>query len=143
MRRRPALWLLPIVASAQIWSTTTAYACDLRDGWKIMTTETKPTTIKASLFMADSRAPVSRPFDIKVRICAEHPPNIDRIAVDAIMPKHRHGMNYIPEVERLPDGSFVAKRLVFHMPGDWRISISTHSGGAVTRHFLDVVAKGR
>src|SRR5687767_880546 len=39
------------------------------------------------------------------------------LRVDAVMPEHRHGMNYRAGVSKRGEGRFVAEGLLFHMPG--------------------------
>lgn len=66
--------------------------------------------------------PLGRPFALAIQLCpAEGQPLPDRLAVDAEMPAHRHGMNYRPTVTAQGAGRFVAEGLMFHMPGHWRL----------------------
>lgn len=66
--------------------------------------------------------PLGRPFALAIQLCpAQGQPLPDRLAVDAEMPAHRHGMNYRPTVTAQGDGRFVAEGLMFHMPGHWRL----------------------
>lgn len=46
-----------------------------------------------------------------------------RVAVDADMPAHKHGMNYRPTVRALAPGRYQAEGLLLHMAGRWRILI--------------------
>jgi hypothetical protein len=45
-----------------------------------------------------------------------------QLRIDAVMPQHRHGMNYRPTVAALGDGRFRAEGLLLHMPGLWEFS---------------------
>ena len=54
-----------------------------------------------------------------------------RLAVDARMPEHAHGMNREPKVERREDGSLRVTNLFFHMPGYWEIYFD-FTRGAIT-----------
>ncbi|HLT78357.1 MAG TPA: hypothetical protein VKZ87_13315 [Ferrovibrio sp.] len=65
-----------------------------------------------------SPIPLNKPFALQIAACAAKP---DRIAVDATMPAHRHGMNYRTTVTQLAPGEFRAEGLLFHMPGEWEI----------------------
>lgn len=60
--------------------------------------------------------PLGQPFALKLAACDAKP---DRVAVDATMPAHRHGMNYRATVTQTAPGEFRAEGLLFHMPGEW------------------------
>lgn len=67
-----------------------------------------------------------------------------RIAVDAEMPHHGHGMNLIPTVTRVGstnDGELlVASGMLLHMPGRWVLSLDIEEDGVLerTQWFIDV-----
>ncbi|NOD97613.1 hypothetical protein GS610_10370 [Ruegeria sp. HKCCD6228] len=63
--------------------------------------------------------PLAQPFSLQISICDEIA--VDTVRVDAIMPAHRHGLNYAPEITELGDGLYRADGLLFHMPGLWEI----------------------
>jgi hypothetical protein len=73
--------------------------------------------------------PVGQFFSIDVAICEASGATIktattlSNIRVDADMPAHKHGMNYTPVVTESGDGRFIAKGLMFHMPGVWRVTV--------------------
>jgi hypothetical protein len=50
------------------------------------------------------------------------------VAVDADMPAHRHGMNTRPEISEISVGSYRVEGMLFHMGGDWVISVDVTSG---------------
>jgi hypothetical protein len=61
------------------------------------------------------------------------------LRVDAVMPEHRHGMNYRPVVVAQGGGVYRADGLMFHMPGRWDLlfDLATSAGTerlAATRH---------
>ena len=66
-----------------------------------------------------------------------------RIAVDAEMPHHGHGMNLVPTVTRLGawNGSdlLVASGMLLHMPGRWVLSLDIEEDGVLerTQWFID------
>jgi len=41
------------------------------------------------------------------------------LRVDARMPAHGHGMNYVAKVKAFGAGRYQADGLLFHMPGRW------------------------
>jgi hypothetical protein len=43
------------------------------------------------------------------------------VRVDAVMPEHRHGMNYRPVVTVRGPGLYRADGLMLHMPGRWEL----------------------
>lgn len=86
--------------------------------------------------------PVGRHFRLRVLACSAsgltlHGP----LNVDAEMPAHRHGMNYRPSVTRSEDGRFIAEGMLFHMPGDWRITFELGGGMARKRISADVMVE--
>jgi hypothetical protein len=63
-----------------------------------------------------------RHFALDIVVCP--PPGTAppaKLAVDADMPAHRHGMNYRASVTALGGGRFRAEGLMFHMAGRWRL----------------------
>ena len=74
---------------------------------------------------------VSEAFTIEAALCPlEKGQQITRVAIDASMPEHQHGMNYRPSTQLSPHGDvalaeqkFVAKNMVYHMPGRWQIEL--------------------
>ena len=58
-------------------------------------------------------------FAIDVAACAKNGPPPKTLKVDALMPEHRHGMNYAPKVTTLAPGRWRAEGLMLHMPGKW------------------------
>jgi hypothetical protein len=61
--------------------------------------------------------------------------------VDAHMPRHRHGMNYRPRVEKLGDGRFRADGFLFHMPGQWQFIFDLNDGPSSERLTSDLLLK--
>ena len=73
-----------------------------------------------------------------------------RIAVDAEMPQHGHGMNLVPVVERVWSATgtagaageelLVAKGMLLHMTGRWVLSLDVGEDGIIerTQWYIDV-----
>jgi hypothetical protein len=55
------------------------------------------------------------------------------LAVDAVMPEHRHGMNYRPTVAARGPGAYRAEGLLFHMPGRWDLLFDVATGAGIER----------
>jgi len=58
---------------------------------------------------------VGEAFVVEIAVC----PAVPRLAANAHMPEHRHGMNYRPSVTPQGAGRFRSEGWVFHMPGRW------------------------
>jgi hypothetical protein len=81
--------------------------------------------------------PMADPFDVEVELFTDDSmvdqPGYDSILVDAGMPHHGHGMNVRPELEQRPDGSWVARGMLMHMPGRWQVYIDVLDDGRLER----------
>lgn len=64
---------------------------------------------------------IGEPFAVELLACD---PAAELLSVDAVMPAHRHGMNYIPRLVRTQPARWRAERMLFHMPGLWRLHLS-------------------
>jgi hypothetical protein len=53
--------------------------------------------------------------------------------VDAEMPHHGHGMNFVPTVKRRGGDTFLGEGLLFHMPGRWVLAIDVGEDGVRER----------
>jgi hypothetical protein len=85
---------------------------------------------------------VSEPFALEMSVCAKSAAQpAEGIAVDAIMPEHRHGMNYRPSVFDGPDGRFLVEGMLFHMPGTWRLIFDVRSAAMTERLTQDVTVE--
>jgi hypothetical protein len=69
-------------------------------------------------------------FIVRARVTPE-PRNV---AIDAGMPDHRHGMLHQPSMQHLSHDTWLAKDMLFHMPGLWRVQFDiTDDQGVVHR----------
>ena len=116
---------------------TGATACPTQDGFVAFAPEFDSA---AKVYVGIPDITVSQPFKVGVEICGAEAFEIERIKVDAMMPTHQHGMNYAPDVTQADDGLLEAFPMVFHMPGDWQITVETWENGErkVFRHDLRV-----
>jgi len=63
---------------------------------------------------------VGQPFVLDLAACPKRgAADVGRVRLDAHMPEHRHGMNYLAKVEPLGNGRFHSEGWLFHMPGRW------------------------
>ena len=82
---------------------------------------------------------VGAPFSVRVTVCAKsQDAPAESLAVDALMPEHRHGMNYSPRITRVGTQRFDADGMLFHMPGHWRLVFDVRSAGVTGRMFDDL-----
>jgi hypothetical protein len=66
--------------------------------------------------------PVGRHFALDVEVCPRAGAAMPaKLALDATMPAHRHGMNYAPTLAATGPGRWRAEGLLFHMPGRWEL----------------------
>jgi hypothetical protein len=73
-------------------------------------------------------------FSLEFAVCPRgvaNPP--DAVRVDAVMPEHRHGMNYRPVVVAKGDGIYRADGLMLHMPGRWEIRFDVVTAAGTDR----------
>ena len=57
----------------------------------------------------------------------------ENVSIDALMPEHRHGMNYKARVATASAGRYRASGLMFHMPGHWEFVFDIRSGDETDR----------
>lgn len=87
--------------------------------------------VKIAWRTADGAAPaVSRPFVAEFALC---PDTARLVRADAVMPEHRHGMNYRPTLERAAPARWRSEGWVLHMPGRWELRLDVEHGGRVER----------
>lgn len=78
-----------------------------------------------------ARIQVGEMFGLEVVVCPRPGREaVNGLRVDALMPDHRHGMNYLPKVVRSGEGNYSASGMMFHMPGRWQFifDVDTPSG---------------
>lgn len=95
----------------------------------------------AIAFKADP-APITTgtPFALDIYVCTDAgKPAPSAVAVDAVMPEHRHGMNYKPLITSRGNGYFRAEGLFLHMPGRWVISFDFGAGSDKVHLEADLV----
>jgi hypothetical protein len=76
--------------------------------------------------------PVGQPFGVDFVLCPSTPAP-DEVRVDALLPEHRHGMNYRASVRSLGAQRYRAEGLLFHMPGRWDLIFDVRRGNTVLR----------
>ena len=102
-----------------------AQACVVPSDWLAMTGAAgKP--VNAAIALNREKIVVGEPFSVNLAVCSAGAAPIDRVTIDAMMPRHRHGMNYKPRMTDFGGGRYRVKPFVFHMPGLWRVVVTTY-----------------
>lgn len=77
---------------------------------------------------------IGQHFAIEFAVCPKGERAVpEAVAVDAVMPEHRHGMNYQPTIATVGPGRYRAEGLMFHMPGRWDLTFELRGGGQTER----------
>jgi len=129
---------------AESYAFVASDECKIGDGWIAMSTadtaeDSEENPEMAIINLKPDEIALGKPFSFNLKVCAEQMVKPDRITVDATMPAHKHGMNYTPTVAFDEESnSYKVEDFLFHMPGEWEISLSTFQGEAAT-HYTKVV----
>ena len=83
--------------------------------------------------------PTNEPFELDLFLQRDNRPvEGARLAVDAAMPQHRHGMNTQPVVTATSPGRFHVSGMQFHMPGRWELYFDITEGAVTERAQFEV-----
>lgn len=96
---------------------------------------------KVQIQLKPEDIPLNAPFGATVTICSKSEELPVRIDVDAVMPAHKHGMNYEPKTVQINHYRYEVKNLLFHMPGVWRLEITIFEKDKPHRFIHDVQLK--
>lgn len=81
-------------------------------------------------------------FSLEMTLKSEKPLSEDfEVRVDADMPAHRHGMNTKAEVFDRGRFEYVVEGMLFHMKGDWVITVELTDGGVTEKAEFPVLIK--
>jgi len=109
-------------------------ACQVPDNWSLLETSQKESAA-AIVDLQTDKISLGQPFSFKFALCDKAHSIPDRVTADAIMPAHQHGMNYTPTVAfDEASKSFEVEDFLFHMPGEWEITISSYHGETATHY---------
>jgi len=86
------------------------------------------------------RVEVGMPFTLIMNVCTKKGEPAELVSVEAIMPAHKHGMNYAPTIVPGKDGRYRVEGMMFHMSGDWELTFDVRSDGEIERlsHGMEV-----
>ena len=125
--------LVPFGAGSKAFAESN---CDLAKGATMIGDADSPWTMQIEL--VPTKVPLNAPFDVDVTVCSQSDDFPTRITVDATMPAHKHGMNYVPKTARTGDASYTTTNLLFHMPGMWRVEVTAYGNDKPYRFTHDV-----
>ena len=75
-------------------------------------------------------------FSLDVTVAGEGVSGELFVEVDASMPQHNHGMNTQPETTWVDGERWRTEGMLFHMTGDWRITVAIDDGETYERAFI-------
>ncbi len=84
---------------------------------------------------------VGESVELAVIVCDDNIPWSGILSVDATMPMHGHGTNYLPEVTEISSGLYTVEGLVLHMPGSWRLEFVLAMADKVSRIAVEIKAR--
>ncbi len=85
---------------------------------------------------------VGQPFSVILTACdLAGMPFKGAIKPDAVMPAHKHGMNYRPSISSMGDGRYKVDGFLFHMPGRWQFIFELRNGQITDRIRIDHTIK--
>ncbi|MGB5330701.1 MAG: hypothetical protein WBO58_21015 [Gammaproteobacteria bacterium] len=81
---------------------------------------------------------VAQHFSMQFLLCRDATTlAIEDFKLDASMPVHGHGMNYKASINWLDNGLVEASGMLFHMPGQWRVTVNLSYDGVARQTQLD------
>jgi hypothetical protein len=129
-----------LITLAMLSIASISNACEIPEGWLEMTTET-PGIMKAAIRIPPDTVLLGQPFDMEFKTCSENSTSIKQVTVEATMPQHNHGMNYVPEITTIGQNRYKASGMLFHMPGKWRISLEARGADKNGRFVFEISVK--
>lgn len=138
--RIPAFLVLALALSFAPSSLVDAADCGAGHGAK-MKADGTDAGLTAYISTVPAAVSVGSPFRAIVSLCGAAGKAVDRFTIDATMPRHRHGMNYAPQVQSGAEQTYTATGMFFHMPGLWRFHVSVGRDGKRQRFTHDVTVE--
>lgn len=131
--------MIRLALAAAVAAPLAALACDQPAGFSSRADSARYTVF----FRTDpARLDVGKYFSLEVFACAKAGGAAPTgLKVDAQMPAHRHGMNTRATVEQTAPGRFLARGLMFHMPGVWQFMFDVQDAGGSERATRDLDLK--
>ena len=106
-----------------------AQPCSAAEGWLLASGNRG-----SKLYVKAANPPaLSKLFIAQLSTCSDEALSVK--ALDIVMPAHRHGMNYKPEIKQINSSTAQASGLLMHMPGQWQWQIDAQTGSKDTERF--------
>ena len=121
-----------IACAATLLDIGTACAC----GEQLSGATRRVESAKYEIVFTSRPAPIQtgQHFSLDLAVCPRGSASLpETVRVDAVMPEHRHGMNYRPVVVARGAGLYHADGLMLHMPGNWEIRFDIVTAGGIER----------
>ena len=121
-----------LACTATLFVAGEAFAC----GEQLSSPKRRIENEKYEIVLSSHPAPIEtgKHFALDIAVCphgtAELP---EAVRVDAVMPEHRHGMNYRPVVVVHGPGLYRAEGLMLHMAGNWELRIDVVTAAGIER----------
>ena len=91
-----------------------------------------------SILTKPDKVSVGKPFSMTLSVCLKDGNQFaGKVKINAMMPMHKHGMNYKPTVKKVSTGKFEIKGFVFHMPGQWQYMVELVDGASSEKILID------
>lgn len=129
--------MIRLAALAFLATTAAALACPMPPDAIPLTANAGPAPVAYAQMEAP---PLSAPFPIKIALC-DPDQNAKTVAFDAVMPAHKHGMNYTVDVAETGTNRFEISNVVFHMPGLWELRVAVEIDGQSFDYTAEVEVK--
>jgi hypothetical protein len=125
-----------LIAAALLTAAAAAESCEAPEGFT-----SRERLVSGDVVVMFRTVPeaieVGRHFTVEAIVCAMPP--TQGLRMDAHMPEHRHGMNYRPTVAATGPDRYVARGMMFHMPGRWQLLFDVERGGRMERLTTDIL----
>ena len=131
VRRRAGVLTFALCA-AGLPSAAAAQACELPPGTRV-----ESERMAVSYRTVPAKIAVGEHFVVELAACPKRGTTFPKgVKLNALMPEHRHGMNYLPEVKQLGPGRYRSEGWMFHMPGRWEFAFDL--GGEHLTHSVRI-----
>ena len=137
--KRFGTYIFLVASLCMISSAHANELCDPETGVLLSSSTDAPWNVQIQL--NPEEIPINAPFDVVITLCSKEKKPPVRIDVDAVMPAHKHGMNYEPKTVQINHYRYEVKNLLFHMPGVWRLEITIFEKDKPHRFIHDVQLK--
>ena len=120
--------------------TVSAFACPILQDPSFKQISTQSYNI--ALNTIPEEIVVGEPFAVDLWVCDKTGSAFDgEVIANAMMPLHKHGMNYEPSIKAFDNGKFHLDGFVLHMQGKWQFIFDLRRDGRSETVSLDHILK--